>query len=150
MARTLHLLALPLLLCAAPALPQDSQQASFALCGSTARVTCVVDGDTFWLNGAKIRLTDINTPETSAPGCPAEAELGAAATRRLIQLLNEGSFSLEAGARDVDRYGRLLRVATRDGASLGAVLVAEGLAEPWQGRRSDWCARALSDHSGPS
>jgi micrococcal nuclease len=141
MAKRFHLLALPLLALATPALPQDAEEARFAPCGSAARVTCVVDGDTFWYHGAKIRLTDINTPETSQPGCAAEADLGARATRRLIVLLNEGRFSLEAGGRDRDRYGRLLRVVTRDGESLGAVLVAEGLAEPWQGHRSDWCAQ---------
>ncbi len=143
MARTLRTLTLSLLLLASPppAVGQDSEQARFALCGSGARVTCVVDGDTFWLDGAKIRLADINTPETSQPGCAAEAELGAAATRRLIQLLNQGAFTLTTEGRDIDRYGRQLRVATRDGTSLGAVLVAEGLAEPWRGRRSDWCAQ---------
>ena len=26
-----------------------------------------------------------------------------------------------------------------DGRSLGAALVSEGLAEPWRGKRSDWC-----------
>ena len=31
------------------------------------------------------------------------------------------------------------RLASEPGAKL--VLVAEGLAEPWRGRRSDWCAR---------
>lgn len=115
--------------------------AMFTLCSSAPRVTCVVDGDTFWYHGAKIRLADINTPETSQPGCAAEAELGQAATRRLIVLLNQGAFTLLAEGRDRDRYGRLLRVATRNGHSLGAQLVAEGLAEPWQGRRSDWCAQ---------
>ena len=141
MAKPFHLLALPLLLLATPALPQDAEEARFAACGSAARVTCVVDGDTFWYHGAKIRLTDINTPETSQPGCAAEAALGARATQRLIALLNEGNFSLEASGRDMDRYGRLLRRVTRGGHSLGAILVAEGLAEPWQGRRSDWCAQ---------
>jgi endonuclease YncB( thermonuclease family) len=141
MAARFCILALPILLWAAPALPQDAEQARFSACGSAARVTCVVDGDTFWYHGDKIRLTDINTPETSQPGCLAEADLGARATRRLIELLNSGAFSLQAQGRDRDRYGRLLRVVTRDGASLGAVLVAEGLAEPWQGRRSDWCAQ---------
>jgi endonuclease YncB( thermonuclease family) len=141
MVKPIHLLALPLLLWAGPVLPQDSEQARFAACGSAARVTCVVDGDTFWYQGDKIRLADINTPEISQPSCAAEADLGARATQRLIELLNSGAFTLEADGRDRDRYGRLLRTATRNGVSLGAILVAEGLAEPWQGRRSDWCAQ---------
>ena len=102
-------------------------------------MTCVVDGDTFWYRGEKIRIADINTPEIGSPACAAEARLGAAATRRLGQLLNAGRFSLEPVERAKDRYGRSLRVVTRGGRSLGRALEAEGLAEPWRGRRGDWC-----------
>lgn len=114
--------------------------ALFALCQPGPRTTCVVDGDTFWLQGEKVRLADINAPETHAAGCPAEQARGEAATRRLIALLNQGPFELASNGRERDRYGRQLRVASRRGRSLGAQLVAEGLAEPWRGRRSDWCA----------
>lgn len=114
--------------------------ALFALCGPGPRQTCVVDGDTFWLQGEKVRLADINAPETHGAGCAEEQARGDAATRRLIALLNQGPFELSAEGRDRDKYGRLLRIATRHGRSLGAQLVAEGLAEPWRGRRSDWCA----------
>lgn len=134
-------LAVLLALSGAPLQAERVRQADFAPCSGSARQTCVVDGDTLWLEGAKIRLADINTPEVSQPGCASERALGEAATRRLIALLNAGPFTLERqGNRDADRYGRLLRVAMRDGQSLGQVLVAEGLAETWQGRRSDWCA----------
>ncbi len=113
--------------------------ATFTLCSDAPRTTCVVDGDTFWLNGEKVRLADINAPETHSAGCPAERALGERATRRLLVLLNSGPFSLEITGRATDRYGRALRVAKRGGRSLGQQLVSEGLAEPWQGRRSDWC-----------
>ena len=114
--------------------------AAFALCTQAPRTTCVVDGDTFWLDGEKVRLADINAPETTGAACPAERALGDQATRRLIALLNAGAFSLAIEGRETDRYGRALRVVRRGGLSLGDVLVREGLAEPWQGRRSDWCA----------
>ena len=59
---------------------------------------------------------------------------------RLAELLNPGPFTLaRAPGRDRDRYGRLLRTVTRQGESLGAALVREGLAETWQGRRGSWC-----------
>lgn len=136
---------LALLPASVPALAQDSSQARFAPCSGSNRQTCVVDGDTLWLDGAKIRLADINTPEVSQPHCAGERALGEAATRRLIALLNAGPFTLERqGNRDADRYGRLLRVAMRDGQSLGQLLVAEGLAEEWQGRRGDWCNTAVA------
>lgn len=113
--------------------------AAFALCAPGPRTTCVVDGDTFWLGGEKIRIADINAPETHGAACAAEAARGAAASRRLVMLLNAGPFALAAGARDRDRYGRLLRTVTRQGSSVGEQLVAEGLAERWQGRRGTWC-----------
>lgn len=125
---------------AAPAALADSERAAFALCEGPGRVTCVVDGDTFWYRGVKIRIADINAPEVSHPGCEREARLGAAATQRLKVLLNAGRFSLATGDRDTDRYGRALRVVMRGGVSLGSVLEREGLAEHWRGKRGDWCA----------
>ena len=113
--------------------------ATFALCAEGPRTTCVVDGDTFWLQGEKVRIADINAPETHSADCPAEQALGERATRRLIGLLNAGPFTLDTEGRATDRYGRSLRVVRRGGRSLGGQLVAEGLAEPWRGRRSDWC-----------
>ena len=115
---------------------------AFALCAEGPRTTCVVDGDTFWIDGEKVRIADINAPETHGARCPSERARGEAATRRLIGLLNAGPFRLAAAERDRDRYGRALRTVMRGGRSLGAQLVAEGLAEPWRGRRSDWCASA--------
>lgn len=113
--------------------------ALFTLCADGPRTTCVVDGDTFWLNGEKVRIADINAPETHQAQCPSEQRRGDAATRRLIALLNAGPFELAPYERPYDRYGRRLAVVTRQGRSLGAQLVAEGLAETWKGRRSGWC-----------
>ena len=101
----------------------------------------VVDGDTFWLAGEKIRIADIDTPETHPPRCAREAELGEKATRRLESLLRQAPFEIvPIGGRDEDRYGRKLRIVTRGGRSLGDTLVAEGLARTWIGRREPWCA----------
>lgn len=112
----------------------------FEKCGQM-RSTCVVDGDTLWLNGVKIRIADIDTPEISSPKCQAEYELGMRATHRLIELLNEGEFSLAISAegRDRDRYGRKLRLIVRDGESLGERLIREGLAHRWDGGKTSWC-----------
>jgi micrococcal nuclease len=117
----------------------DPNRASFGICFGSDRYTCVVDGDTIWFEGRKIRIADINTPEISSPGCASEKQLGQRAKMRLQALLNQGSFSLQSIDRDQDKYGRDLRIITRDGHSLGDILVAEGLAERWQGYRRDWC-----------
>ena len=118
---------------------RDTESARFDACGRGERINCVIDGDTFWYAGEKIRVADINTPEVSDPQCAREAQLGERASARLLALLNQGAFSLETVDRDRDPYGRLLRTVTRDGASVGAVLVGEGLAEEWQGTRGGWC-----------
>jgi len=117
----------------------EQYHATFVRCEGPSRSTCVVDGDTFWLEGTKIRIADINTPEVSEPQCEAERELGERATVRLVELLNGGGFSLQPVDRDTDSYGRKLRIVTRGGDSLGALLVDEGLAERWSGSRRNWC-----------
>src|SRR3546814_8185626 len=104
------------------------------------RRTCVVDGDTFWLEGEKIRIADIDTPEISEPKCDAEYQLGMKATHRLRDLLNAGAFEVRPiGNRDEDRFGRKLRVVVRGGRSLGDPIVSAGLARTWTGRREPWC-----------
>ncbi|WP_292516666.1 thermonuclease family protein [Mesorhizobium sp.] len=118
---------------------QDMLSASFSICGDGPRETCVVDGDTFWHQGVKIRIADIDTPELSPPHCEAERVKGEAAKRRLRELLNAGKFSLVAGWRDEDQHGRKLRTVTRDGHSIGETLIAEGLARRWDGGRRGWC-----------
>lgn len=120
----------------------DAYRASFAMCGSSARENCVVDGDTFYFRGDKIRVADIDAPETHPPRCAYEARLGDQATEMLLALLNSGPFTLAPGGdgRDVDRYGRKLRIVLRDGSSIGAMLVSRGLARSWTGRRQPWCA----------
>lgn len=117
----------------------DQETANFGLCHSGGGSNCVVDGDTIWYQGSKIRVADIDTPETHEPRCPAEAELGAKATIRMHQLVNAGPFSLKPIDRDEDRYGRKLRILTRGGQSLGDILVDEGLARYYAGGRRSWC-----------
>jgi endonuclease YncB( thermonuclease family) len=113
---------------------------TFKLCGHGTRINCVVDGDTIWYQGTKIRLADIDTPEVSEPKCASEKALGDRATLRLLELINAGPFTIvRGGNRDHDQYGRLLRVIQRDGRPITNVLVAEGLARRWDGRRHSWC-----------
>ncbi|WP_041391223.1 thermonuclease family protein [Sphingobium chlorophenolicum] len=118
---------------------RDTLSARFGLCHSGGGTNCVVDGDTFWFQGERVRVMDIDAPETHPPRCAEEAALGERATLRLQALMNAGPFSLESGDRDMDRYGRALRVVTRGGESIGEMLVAEGLAREWEGARRPWC-----------
>lgn len=113
---------------------------TYSNCNGQAKQFCVVDGDTLRFEGVKVRISDIDTPEVFSPKCRFEADLGEKATLRLQALLNAGPVSLaRSGSRDEDQYGRKLRVVMRDGQSLGAILVAEGLARRWDGARHSWC-----------
>jgi micrococcal nuclease len=113
-------------------------QAEVPVAVSSMTAVRVIDGDTFDYAGERIRIADIDTPELHAR-CDEEARLAAAATLRLRALLSAGPFELHRLGRDEDRYGRKLRVVVRGGRSLGDVLVAEGLARTWTGRREPWC-----------
>lgn len=101
----------------------------------------VVDGDTFVYGRDRIRIADIDTPETHPPRCAYEAELGARATERLRVLLSR-PFELRMIDRDEDRYGRKLRIVVQEGRSIGDRMVEEGLARTWEGRRRPWCDEA--------
>lgn len=117
----------------------EGQQAAFEICGRGTG-DCVIDGDTFWYRAEKIRIADIDAPETEGARCASERALGDRAKYRLADLLSDAPFSLEGyGTRDRDQYGRLLRVVYQNGRSVGQILIAEGLARPWQGRRRPWC-----------
>ena len=115
-------------------------RAKFSLCASAKRINCVVDGDTFWYQGVKYRISDINTPEISQPGCERERQLGRQAQVALLQTLNGSGLTLEQQERrDTDKYGRKLRVVMQDGQSIGDALIAQGLAHRWQGHKLNWC-----------
>jgi micrococcal nuclease len=115
------------------------ERVQFSSCHVGGGYNCVVDGDTIWLRGQKIRIADIDTPETHDFRCPSEKELGDRATRRLQQLLNNGVVSLQSIDRDEDRYGRKLRIVLVNGTSVGDTLVGEGLARWYGSGRQPWC-----------
>lgn len=126
-----------------PPRPPDFAESAitFRLCEPNWPPFCVIDGDTLYMDGTRVRLADIDAPEVSNPACGLEAQRGQQATRRLLELINAGPFSLaHTTGGDKDTYGRKLRVLTRDGRSLGDTLIQEGLARPSGGFPVDWCA----------
>lgn len=114
--RSMITIALAIAVCAAPPTP---------------RVTCVVDGDTVWINREKIRLLDIDAPEMQGK-CPAERALAIRARDRLVMLLRGREVTIRRKGKD--RYGRTLAQI----GDVGEQLVREGLASRWPKRR-DWC-----------
>jgi len=108
---------------------------ALAICPPGPRDNCVVDGDTFWLNGEKVRIADIDAPEINGK-CPYERQLAIKSRDRLAQLMDRSATLQRQGE---DRYGRTLATVYRNGRSLGEQLVNEGLARNWTGRRQPWC-----------
>jgi micrococcal nuclease len=104
-------------------------------CSGPVRVTCVVDGDTFWLNGEKIRIENIDAPEMTGvcTGEPAKAE---EAARRLSQLLT-GKINVARYGKD--KYGRTLARVIVGGNDIGDRLIDEGLARAWPNGPKAWC-----------
>lgn len=97
----------------------------------------VTDGDTIRCGDERVRLLGIDTPELFSPRCPREKQQARAAKDRLAELLRAGTMTLDRDG--ADRFGRTLATVRVDGVDVGAVLVREGHAREWTGRRETWC-----------
>ena len=119
--------------------PVGAARASVGYCLAGGGTNCVVDGDTFWIGGEKVRIAGIDAPETHPPRCADEARLGNEATEKLRALLNSGAVTMTNIDRDRDMYGRLLRNVAVDGADVGAAMVSAGVARDYGSGRRSWC-----------
>ena len=77
----------------------------------------LVDGDTFWYGGERIRIRGYDAPERSEPG-------GFQATQRLELLLHEGQVRIVPLA--TDSYGRTVADVYVDQRNIAEVMTAEG------------------------
>jgi endonuclease YncB( thermonuclease family) len=101
----------------------------------------VIDGDTIRSEEEHIRLEGIDAAEIRHAKCEAERRLALLSKHRLEELLGSGSVDIRRNEhpRKPDRYGRTLAQVLVDGTDVGCVLIKEGYARPWRGRREDWC-----------
>ena len=111
----------------------------FSMCGAN-RYTCVVDGDTIWLNGQNLRLQSYDTPEPYDGICGGAPEVALAkrASARLLGLLNGNAFTVETFGVDGtgNRTLATIRIAGRD---VGDILIEERLARRWPDGEEWWC-----------
>lgn len=117
-----------------------THRGSIAECGLIRR-TCLVDGDTGWQDGTKWRMQGIDAPEMDNKAeCESERVKAVASLQRLTELMALG-YSIKGSGKN-DRFGRaLVDVVLNDGRDAGAVLIGEGLAQPWPNRGNVWCGR---------
>ncbi len=101
----------------------------------------VIDGDTIRSDEERIRLEGIDAAEIGHAKCEAERRLAVLAKHRLEQLLGAGDVDIRRNAhpKPPDRYGRTLARVLVDGEDVACILIKEGYARPWTGRREDWC-----------
>ena len=94
----------------------------------SAKIKRVVDGDTVHLmDGRKIRLIGINTPELDHQHGNHEA-FAVAARQRLMALVPDNVVYWQAAQEDEDHYGRkLYYLFTKDRASISGKLLSDGL-----------------------
>lgn len=104
----------------------------------------VTDGDSLRIDGRPHRIANIDAPELRHAKCDAERRLAMVAKRRLAELLASGRMVVTVGdpatGRTFDRYNRILATIAVDGRDVGRILIEEGLARPWDGRRHPWCS----------
>lgn len=106
---------------------------------NTPTKTCIVDGDTIWLDGQNLRMKDYDTPEPSTAICGGAAEVALAkrASARLRDLLNSNPWTVETFGKD--RHGRTLATIRIQGVDVGDILISERLARRWPDGHEWWC-----------
>lgn len=103
----------------------------------------VLDGDTIIVGKEHIRIANIDAPELRHAQCDAERRLAIVARERLKAIVGSGKLVIVRGdpgtGRAKDRFGRTLATLSVGGRDVGAILIGEQLARPWQGKRKPWC-----------
>jgi micrococcal nuclease len=87
-------------------------------------VTHVVDGDTLDINGIRVRLTLVDTPERGQPGFKEAKEFVNTSC-----LGKKGELDVDDGQRRGDRYGREIGVVYCDGLNINKKLMDNHLAK---------------------
>lgn len=111
-----------------------------------ARVTRVIDGDTFEIeSGEHVRLIGVDAPESVKPGTPVEC-FGKASSGYLRMLIEGKEVRLERDRTDRDRYDRLLRYAYLGDMLINENIVREGYAES-VAYKPDTAKQEIFDHA---
>ena len=103
----------------------------------------VIDGDTVHRGAERYLLLGLDAAEIHHAQCDAERRLGELTKKRLQDLMGSSRVELKTGQpAKRDKYGRLLVHLLVDGEDAACILIREGYARPWRGRRENWCIKA--------
>ena len=91
------------------------------------------DGDTF---KATFRLQGVDTPELKGK-CAYETSIAKKAKIFTEKFLKRKLVSISTFG--IDKYGRVLAKVSSGEDDLGELLISEGLARKWRGKRESWC-----------
>jgi len=86
-------------------------------------ITYIVDGDTLDLNGIRVRLSLVDTPERGQPGFREAKDFASS-----LCLGKKGELDVDDGQRRGDRYGREIGIVYCNGLNLNEKLMDEQLA----------------------
>jgi endonuclease YncB( thermonuclease family) len=102
----------------------------------------VIDGDTFsdQITGVRYRLQNVDCPETEERArCAMERSWGHVAKLQAKTIVAQAQRLSVRRSKRVDQYGRRIARILVDGKDLGKLLIADGVAVPWRGKRERWC-----------
>ncbi len=114
--------------------------ATLAFAGLVLSQPLVIDGDTLRDGDERYRVENIDAPERGGRAqCGAERDLAEAARDYLRTWVSSARVVEAEPVGRRDRYGRIVARISIDGVDLGERLMARGLAQPWRGRRANFC-----------
>ena len=105
------------------------------------RDNCIVDGDTFWLQGEKYRLYGVDTPEKfPLSKCKFEHAKALEATNFLVDIFTNSVLRHDKIGLDV--YDRILVKTYADKKSVTRIIIESGLGVEYKSENRDrdiWC-----------
>jgi endonuclease YncB( thermonuclease family) len=103
-----------------------------------AAATYAIDGGTISIDGEKIRVMGVDTPEAYQARCETERRAGEDAKRFTAMALALGPVRIERSGRD--GYGRTLARVWIGNLDLARMLISAGHGREYHGeRRRPWC-----------
>jgi endonuclease YncB( thermonuclease family) len=111
----------------------------FRQCYTGVGDNCVLDGDTIYVQRAKVEIAGIEAPQIKGASCGDERERGIDAAVRLADLLNGGEVTVSKAFRDP--YGRSVSTVAVNGKDVAKAMTAARVVRQYAGEKHDWCRK---------